>query len=67
MDVSIPYRDKQTGQVNGSYVSVDKVVPLSKGGNPFDPGNLRAMHLRCNSSRGNGDHGQNQPRTSTPW
>lgn len=34
--------------------SVDHVVPLSKGGDPLDRGNLRLAHLRCNSSRGAG-------------
>ncbi len=66
MDSRIPYRDPQTGAVNVRYISVDKIVPKSKGGDPYDPSTLRAMHFGCNSARGNGDHGS-VPRTSTPW
>lgn len=66
LNTFIRYRDPRTGVVNPSYVSVDKIVPLDKGGDPFDPNNLRAMHFGCNSSRGNTDNGR-QPLTSTPW
>ncbi|NBW15562.1 MAG: HNH endonuclease, partial [Caulobacteraceae bacterium] len=31
--------------------SVDHVIPLSKGGDPLDPANLRAAHLKCNGRR----------------
>jgi 5-methylcytosine-specific restriction endonuclease McrA len=31
--------------------TADHVIPLSKGGDPLDPGNLRAAHQRCNSRR----------------
>ncbi|MFI5955825.1 HNH endonuclease [Cryptosporangium sp. NPDC051539] len=33
--------------------SVDHIVPLSKGGAPMAPSNLRAAHSTCNSKRGN--------------
>ena len=32
--------------------TVDHVVPRHHGGDVFDPDNLRAAHLGCNSSRG---------------
>jgi 5-methylcytosine-specific restriction protein A len=32
--------------------TADHVIPLSKGGHPTDPGNLRAAHRSCNSRRG---------------
>ena len=35
--------------------SVDHIVPLSKGGNPYERSNARLACLGCNSSRGNGD------------
>lgn len=34
--------------------SVDHVVPVSLGGRPLDPDNLRPAHISCNSRRGNG-------------
>lgn len=40
--------------------SVDHVVPLSRGGAPFDVGNLRATHYGCNASRGDGS-GRRRP------
>lgn len=32
--------------------SVDHIVPLERGGAPFDLGNLRAVHLGCNARLG---------------
>ena len=34
--------------------SVDHVIPRSLGGSLLAPSNLRACHLGCNASRGNG-------------
>ena len=31
--------------------SVDHIVPLDKGGAPFDPANLTPMHFGCNSAK----------------
>jgi 5-methylcytosine-specific restriction endonuclease McrA len=33
--------------------TLDHIVPLSLGGDLLDPGNVRSMHRRCNSARGN--------------
>lgn len=33
------------------FVTLDHIVPLSRGGDPLDPANLRVAHLRCNSAR----------------
>jgi 5-methylcytosine-specific restriction endonuclease McrA len=30
---------------------VDHILPLSQGGDPFDPGNLRALHRQCHQRR----------------
>lgn len=30
---------------------IDHIVPLSKGGAPYDPANLRALHRRCHQLR----------------
>jgi 5-methylcytosine-specific restriction endonuclease McrA len=45
--------------------SVDHIIPLSLGGDPFDDRNLRATHHGCNSSRGNGT--RQQPRHARAW
>ena len=34
---------------------VDEVIPVSKGGSPYDRSNCRLSHRRCNRQRGNGD------------
>lgn len=34
---------------------MDDIIPVSKGGNPLDADNLRAVHKRCNGRRGNVD------------
>jgi 5-methylcytosine-specific restriction endonuclease McrA len=36
------------------YPSIDHIVPLSQGGDPFDQANLRVAHYGCNASRGAG-------------
>ena len=33
---------------------IDEVIPVSKGGNPYDRSNVRLAHRRCNARRGNG-------------
>lgn len=33
--------------------TVDMVIPISKGGDPYDIDNLRPAHRYCNTSRGN--------------
>ena len=34
---------------------VDEIVPVSKGGSPYEWENVRPAHRRCNQRRGNGD------------
>jgi 5-methylcytosine-specific restriction endonuclease McrA len=56
---------------------VDLIIPLSLGGDPLDPANLRPAHgtsdpcpwcLRaCNQSRGNRDQPSPAPRQSRRW
>lgn len=36
-----------------SDYTIDHVIPLSKGGEPWDIENARPAHARCNKSRGN--------------
>jgi len=40
---------------------VDEIIPISKGGSPYDPNNCRLAHRLCNQRRGNGDPRQ-RPR-----
>ena len=35
---------------------VDEVLPVSKGGDPYDRANCRLAHRKCNRLRGNGDN-----------
>lgn len=32
---------------------MDDIIPVSRGGNPLDPENLRPAHKLCNQKRGN--------------
>jgi 5-methylcytosine-specific restriction endonuclease McrA len=34
---------------------VDEIIPVSKGGSPFERANTRLVHRLCNQRRGNGD------------
>ena len=48
--------------------TVDHIVPLSKGGEPFALSNVQAAHARCNFARRDGRPLKNQPiRTSRDW
>lgn len=33
---------------------LDEIVPVSKGGDPLDPGNVQPAHRCCNQSKGDG-------------
>jgi 5-methylcytosine-specific restriction endonuclease McrA len=56
------------GKVDPLSSSVDHKVPRSLGGDVYDIGNLRATHLGCNLSRGNGTRTSGpQPITSHDW
>lgn len=44
--------DMRLPATHAMSATVDHVVPLSQGGNPLDPTNLRPAHRRCNSVKG---------------
>lgn len=46
IDYSLPAGDPMSFEV-------DEIVPVSKGGSPFDTGNVAAAHRICNERRGN--------------
>jgi 5-methylcytosine-specific restriction endonuclease McrA len=37
----------------GEKVAIDHIQPISKGGDPWDLGNLQVLHLACNIRKGN--------------
>ena len=47
--------------------TVDHLVPLALGGDPYDPLNMRAAHRSCNSRRGVGLPGRQPSGTSRDW
>jgi 5-methylcytosine-specific restriction endonuclease McrA len=49
---------------NPGATTVDHIIPVSLGGPPLDPDNVKPAHLTCNSARGNGRRGM---PTSRPW
>jgi len=40
---------------------VDEIIPVSRGGNPYDRSNCRLAHRLHNQQRGNGMRGQRRP------
>lgn len=62
IDYSAPYwiesgRFREDGTpimtVNPDAFVVDEIVPVSRGGSPFDRENTQPAHARCNSRKGN--------------
>ena len=56
--------DPRTGKTRPHPMSfvVDEVVPVSRGGSPYDLANCRAAHWTCNARRGDGArHGAPTP------
>lgn len=53
IDLTVPYRDPATHQVNAHSWSMDHIAPLDT--HPelaLDPANCRPAHYGCNSARG---------------
>ena len=60
-----------------AYVVLDEEVPVSKGGDPLDGGNVHLVHNRCNGRKGSRilprgafaktDSAKRRPRTSRDW
>jgi 5-methylcytosine-specific restriction endonuclease McrA len=47
VDKDLPYLDPLAPVL-------DEIIPISKGGSPYDRDNVRLCHRRCNARRGNG-------------
>ena len=48
VDVKLPHGRPESPEV-------DELIPVSKGGDPYDRQNCRLSHRICNQRRGNGD------------
>ena len=46
--------DKDLPHLDAWAPVIDEIVPVSKGGNPYDRNNVRLCHRLCNARRGNG-------------
>lgn len=58
IDYTLGYiTDPKTGKRRPHPMSfvVDEIVPVSRGGDPYDPNNTRPAHWICNARRGAGD------------
>ena len=64
VDVSLPHGMPESPEV-------DEIIPVSKGGDPYDRKNCRLAHRICNQRRGNGDRdAKSAPatlKTSRKW
>lgn len=58
--------DKTLHHHNPQAPEVDEVLPVSKGGDPYDRKNCRLAHRLCNQRRGNGDRGWAPPKEDPP-
>ncbi len=47
--------DKSLSHLDPGAPEVDEVVPVSRGGSPYDRANCRLAHRLCNQRRGNGE------------
>lgn len=54
VDKHLPYIDPTTGKPHLWAKTVDEIVAVSLGGDPFDRRNCRLAHRQCNIKRGNG-------------
>lgn len=45
--------DKTLGPGKPGSPEADEIIPVSRGGNPFDRDNIRLSHRLCNQRRGN--------------
>jgi 5-methylcytosine-specific restriction endonuclease McrA len=55
--------DKSLHRWDDGAPEVDEIVPVSRGGDPYDRDNVRLTHRICNRRRGNGT---NQATTTLP-
>lgn len=51
IDISAPIK-LADGTLNPLAVEVDHIVPISRGGQPYELENLQLMHMRCNRKKG---------------
>jgi 5-methylcytosine-specific restriction endonuclease McrA len=51
IDVSAPIK-LPDGKLNPLAVEVDHIVPISRGGQPYELENLQLLHMKCNRKKG---------------
>lgn len=70
IDVTIPMKDKKTGQHNALAVEVDHIVPRSRGGAFYELHNLQLTHMVCNRKKGarmDSDYEEQKVINQVPW
>ncbi|MFI1913468.1 HNH endonuclease [Nocardia sp. NPDC020380] len=60
VEPGIDYRDPMAFEL-------DHIIPVSLGGDPFDPNNHQIMHKSCNASKGNRTDKMPPLRASREW
>ena len=43
----------KVGDPSGMWYELDEIVPISRGGSPYDEDNLQSAHARCNRKKSN--------------
>lgn len=52
IDIAAPIK-LADGKLNPLAVEVDHIVPISRGGRPYELENLQLLHMKCNRKKGN--------------
>lgn len=73
VDISLPRKDSK-GKWNPLACEVDHIIPVSRGGQPYEVENLQLTHMRCNRKKGakmdsdyKGLESGNPVPLSNPW
>lgn len=53
IDTSLPKTDQTTGRMNPLAVEADHIIPISRGGAPYEISNIQLSHMRCNRRKSN--------------
>lgn len=51
IDIAAPIKAAD-GRLNPLAVEVDHIVPISRGGQPYELENLQLLHMKCNRKKG---------------
>ena len=57
----------ENGRIHPMRAEVDEIVPVSKGGSPYDRSNCQLAHRACNQAKGNRERPPEPPAVRPLW